>query len=65
MKCNIKWMLMLCWLALAAPVHAALTIEITGGAGNQIPVAIVPFAAENTQSQSISGIISADLTRSG
>lgn len=65
MKKTIKWMLMLFCVAVAAPVHAALTIEITGGAGNQIPVAIVPFAAESAQSQSISGIVSADLTRSG
>ncbi|MFA5243095.1 MAG: Tol-Pal system beta propeller repeat protein TolB [Sulfuricella sp.] len=65
MKRNIKWLLMACVMVLAAPVHAALTIEITGGAGNQIPVAIVPFAAENTQAQSISGIVAADLTRSG
>lgn len=65
MKRNLKWLLMLCWMAVVVPVHAALTIEITGGAGNQIPVAIVPFAAENTQAQSISGIVAADLTRSG
>ena len=38
-----KWWLMLL-LAIATPLHAALTIEITGGAGNQIPLAIVPFA---------------------
>lgn len=52
-------------LLLAGPSWGALTIEITGGAGNQIPIAIVPFAAENTQPQSLSAVIGADLARSG
>lgn len=57
------WILLL--LSLSWPLHAALTIEITGGAGNQIPVAIVPFAAENTLPQSMTAIVAADLSRSG
>lgn len=44
---------------------AALTIQITGGAATQIPVAIVPFAGEVPQPQSLTGVISADLARTG
>lgn len=57
--------LLLCFVALPGVLHAALTIEIVGSGANQIPVAIVPFAAENTLPQSMTGIISADLQRSG
>jgi len=57
------WTLLL--LLLVVPSHAALTIEITGGSGNQIPLAIVPFAAENTLPQSLTGVVGADLARSG
>ena len=58
-------------LALAAAflyahaASAAMTIEIIGGASNQIPIAVVPFAHEDKQPQSLSGIVSADLQRSG
>src|SRR5437762_11451598 len=50
------------------PVFAAnaqLTIEIVGGAGTTIPIAIVPFENENTFPLGITGIVGADLTRSG
>ena len=57
--------LLLCFLALPGMLHAALTIEIVGSGANQIPVAIVPFAAENTLPQSMTGIVAADLQRSG
>lgn len=52
---------------LCAPVaaYAALTIEIVGSGARQIPIAIVPFSQENTLSQSITGVVGADLTRSG
>jgi TolB protein len=43
----------------------ALDIKITGTGEHQIPVAIVPFAGEESLAQSISGIVSADLARSG
>ena len=45
--------------------HAQLTIEIVGGAGTTIPIAIVPFENENTFPLGITGIVGADLTRSG
>ena len=47
------------------PAQAQLTIEITGGAAVQIPIALVPFAGERTQSTSMTAIIAADLQRSG
>jgi TolB protein len=45
--------------------RAALTIEIIGSGANQIPVAIVPFRAENGLAQQLTPVITADLTRSG
>src|SRR5438105_10507782 len=45
--------------------HAQLTIEIVGGAGTTIPIAIVPFENESTFPLGITGIVGADLTRSG
>ena len=52
------------WLV-SAPLHAALNIEIFGGGATQIPIAIVPFAAEEKLKQSLTPVISADLHRSG
>jgi len=45
--------------------HAQLSIEIVGGAGAQIPIAIVPFGNEGTWPLGISGVVGADLQRSG
>ena len=56
---------MLILLCAALPARAALDIEITGAGEHQIPIAIVPFAGEEKLAQSISGIVSADLARSG
>ena len=50
---------------LSSAAHAALTIEITGGATIQIPVAIAPFAGEAAGQDRISAIVAADLARSG
>ncbi len=52
-------------LCAALPAFAALDIEITGAGEHQIPIAIVPLAGEERLPQSISGIVSADLVRSG
>ena len=49
----------------AGPLQAALTIEIIGGGATQIPIAIVPFAAEQGLPQSITQVVGADLARSG
>lgn len=52
-------------LCVALPARAALNIEISGAGEHQIPIAIAPFAGEEKLAQSISGIVSADLARSG
>ncbi len=44
---------------------AQLSIEITGGGANQIPIAVLQFAGEGALPGSISDVIEADLTRSG
>ncbi len=54
----------LAWLAIA-PARAQLTIEIVGGAGTAIPISVVPFENESSWPLGITGIVSADLTRSG
>jgi TolB protein len=48
-----------------APARAQLTIEIVGGAGTTIPIAIVPFEGESSFPLGISGVVGADLARSG
>ncbi len=45
--------------------RAQLTIEIIGGAGTTIPIAIVPFESEASWPLGISGVVGADLARSG
>jgi len=53
-------------LALAAShAQAQLAIEITGGGGNQIPIAIAQFAGETQLEPGISDVVEADLARSG
>ncbi len=51
--------------AAAFNAHAALTIEITGGATLQIPVTIAPFVGEEGYPDKLSKVIAADLARSG
>src|SRR5712691_6347457 len=45
----------------AGPLQAALTIEIIGGGATQIPIAIVPFAAEQGLPQSITQVDTAGI----
>jgi len=52
-------------LLAAGAARAALTIEITGAGASQIPVAIVPFRAEEGLAQRITPVVEADLARSG
>ncbi len=52
-------------LCLPFSVHAALDIEIVGGAAQQIPIAIVPFTQASAQKEDVSSVVSADLRRSG
>jgi TolB protein len=51
-------------LASTAP-RAQLTIEIIGGGGTTVPIAIVPFAGEANYPYPLTGIVGADLARSG
>lgn len=52
-------------LVACAPARAQLTIEIVGGAGTTIPIAVVPFENEGTWPLGLTGVVGADLTRSG
>jgi TolB protein len=52
-------------LCLGKVAQAQLTIEITGGGANQIPVAVLGFAGESALPGNITDIIDADLQRSG
>jgi len=45
--------------------QAQLSIEITGGGANQIPIGVLRFAGEQVLPQNISEIVEADLQRSG
>ncbi|HVE48646.1 MAG TPA: Tol-Pal system beta propeller repeat protein TolB [Casimicrobiaceae bacterium] len=49
----------------ATNLHAQLTIEIVGGAGTTIPISIVPFEGEVAYPLGLTGIVGADLSRSG
>ena len=57
------WLFALCLVAVAA--RAQLTIDIIGGGATTIPIAIVPFAGEQAYPLSVTGVVGADLTRSG
>ena len=57
--------LLLAWIALGGSARAALTVEIIGSGANQIPIAIVPFRAEDAMAQKVTPVVAADLARSG
>jgi TolB protein len=58
-------LLLLATLLACGAARAALTIEIVGGGGRQIPIAIVPFANEERLPQNVTEVVAADLQRSG
>ena len=58
-------LLLLFALFLALPARAQLTFDITTSGGKQIPVAVMPFAGEAAQPQSVSEVVAADLGRTG
>ena len=62
-----RFLLALAALALfaATSARAQLTIEIVGGSGTAIPISIVSFENESSWPLGITGIVGADLTRSG
>ncbi len=51
--------------ALPFVCKAELTIDVVGGAAQQIPIAVVPFAQPTGQSDIIASVVGADLRRSG
>jgi TolB protein len=52
-------------LLAALCARAQLTIDITTSGGRQIPIAVMAFAGEATQPQSVSAVVGADLARTG
>ncbi|MBL8476058.1 MULTISPECIES: Tol-Pal system beta propeller repeat protein TolB [Betaproteobacteria] len=52
-------------LLAATAAHAQLTVEITGAGANRIPVAIANFAGDGLLPQALTGVVRADLERSG
>ena len=64
MQSVLRFALLLLALA-CSHAQAQLSIEITGGGANQIPIAVLRFAGEQVLSQNISDIVEADLQRSG
>ncbi|MGH8712619.1 MAG: Tol-Pal system beta propeller repeat protein TolB, partial [Casimicrobiaceae bacterium] len=54
-----------CCVAVFGSARAQLTIEIIGGGATTIPIAIVPFAGESNYPLGVSGVVGADLSRSG
>lgn len=57
--------LIACFALAAGAAQAQLTVEITGGGGNQIPIAIAPFQGEGQLQPGLSDVIEGDLARSG
>jgi TolB protein len=53
------------WLAPALPAFAQFRVEITGVGATQVPIAIARFRDEERGGVSLSGIVKADLERSG
>jgi TolB protein len=60
-----RFLLALGLLLATVTAQAQLTIDITTSGGRQVPIAIAPFAGENTQPQSVSDVVGADLSRTG
>jgi TolB protein len=61
----MKKLLAVCLFSFATSAAAQLSIEITGAGAQRIPIAVAPFAGEGALPQGISGIVRADLERSG
>lgn len=60
----LKFFAWLCVSFAVAPAYGQLTIEIVGG-GTTIPISIVPFGNEGSYPLGLTGVIGADLSRSG
>lgn len=59
------WLCGLMVLLAASSARAQLSIEITGALAQRTPIAVVPFAGEAALGPSVTGIVRADLERSG
>src|SRR5206468_10426660 len=59
------WLCGLCLLLAAPAARAQLQIEITGATAQRTPIAIAPFAGEAALGSSVTGVVRADLERSG
>jgi TolB protein len=57
--------LLLAMLFASLCARAQLTIDITTSGGRQVPIAVMPFAGESSQPQSVSEVVAADLGRTG
>jgi TolB protein len=62
---QLKYVVCLWGLFICLAARAELTIEISVQGAKQIPIAILPFAGQNPNQQSISKIVAADLARTG
>jgi TolB protein len=63
---QIRLVFLLSFLLMPLLSRAELTIEISGGGAQQIPIAVVPFGqAAKPNQENLSNIINADLRRSG
>jgi TolB protein len=64
-KCISGFFGVVVWLFFASAGHAAMTIEIIGGAASKIPVMIAGFKAADTKGEDPAEVVRADLARSG
>jgi TolB protein len=59
------------FIVFSLPVRAAMTIEIVGGASNQVPIAVLPFSARQAAGVfaapplDVAAVVASDLGRSG
>src|SRR5574341_2042660 len=62
---RMRFLLGVIFCLAAGSAGAQLSIEITGAGASRIPIAIAPFAGEAAAGTSLTGIVRADLERSG
>ncbi|WP_426417034.1 Tol-Pal system beta propeller repeat protein TolB [Aestuariirhabdus sp. LZHN29] len=64
---RVTGMILMLWVMVIMPARADLTIEITQGADNPVPIAVVPFGWKGSSalSEDMAQIVANDLERSG
>lgn len=65
LRSQLYLLLFLVSVVLPQAARGAITIETVGAGSNQIPIAIVPFRAEEGLAQRLTPVVMADLARSG